>query len=63
MKGDVPSSHHDAYFSSSRKVKQKLKFGEKCGPIREWPPSQVAIHDAQLVTSNYVSCNCRLLLW
>jgi len=41
LKGEVPSGHHRVFTSGTRREKQQLKFGEKVGPLKNWPPEEV----------------------
>ncbi len=41
MRGEVYSAQHKIYTHGSKKEQRQLKLGNKCGPIKEWCPSQV----------------------
>ncbi len=41
MAGKLPSAHHFVYHHGTNKQKQKLKYANKYGPIKDWPSDQV----------------------
>ncbi len=43
MTGKVSSLHHNVFHRGSKKEVQRLKYGNKYGPIKEWPSEQVQV--------------------
>ena len=49
MSGSVTSAHHQVFHHGSSKQRQKLKYGTKYGPIKEWPSETVELNKCKYI--------------